>query len=114
MHLGFFTSAVVFAVIMLVPIVGWWKFNLNPVIAFWFAYVVTRPLGASIADWLGKRPSLSGLGWGDGPVTLVAVLLIVGLVAVVARSGRDVQPGVEEPARSAVLVDSDRSEAFES
>jgi uncharacterized membrane-anchored protein len=44
---------------------GW-----NPVLSFWMAYVLTRPLGASVADWLGKPKSFSGLGLGNGPVSV--------------------------------------------
>lgn len=108
MGLGYLDSAAVFAVIMLFPVVGWRFFQLNPVIAFWAAYVVTRPLGASVADWWGKPASRSGLGWGDGPVTTVAVLLIVALVAWVARTRQDIQTTTRlapvadgEPARPA-------------
>ena len=35
---------------------------MNPVLAFWFAYVMTRPLGASFADWMGK-PTSAPAGW---------------------------------------------------
>ena len=101
MGLGYLTSALVFAVIIAVPFLGWWKFHLHPVLAFWFAYVVTRPLGASVADWLGKPASRSGLGWGDGRVTAGAVLLIVALVAWVASTRRDVQPTPDDQAPSA-------------
>ena len=44
--------------------------------SFWFAYVATRPLGASFADWLGKPHSVGGLGLGDGPVALVLAFAI--------------------------------------
>jgi uncharacterized membrane-anchored protein len=44
-----------------------------------FAYVVTRPLGASFADWLGK-PYLGGLGLSDAKVALVLTILIIGFV----------------------------------
>ena len=92
LHLGFFTSAVLFAVVIAVPLVGWALFKLNPVVAFWFAYVVTRPLGASVADWMGKPHHIgAGLGWGDGVVAGVATLLIVALVAYVTIAGTDVQ-----------------------
>ncbi len=92
MHLGYLTSAIVFAVIIAIPAIGWWRFGLNPVVAFWSAYVFTRPLGASIADWLGKPESRSGLGWGDGPVTLGALVLIVALVGYLAVRRTDIQP----------------------
>jgi uncharacterized membrane-anchored protein len=91
LHLGYLTSAVLFGVAILVPLVGWWRFRLNAVVAFWTAYVLTRPLGASVADWMGKPASRSGLGWGDGTVTAVALLAIVALVAYLAWSRSDVQ-----------------------
>src|ERR1700754_3607057 len=54
LNLGFFGSAVLFAVIIAVPAAAWWRGKLNPITAFWAAYIVTRPLGASFADWFGK------------------------------------------------------------
>ncbi len=92
MNLGYLPSAVVFGVIILIPAVGWWRFNLNPVVAFWFAYVVTRPLGASLADWLGKPVSRSGLGWGDGLVSVLGLILIAVLVGYVTVKRSDIQP----------------------
>jgi uncharacterized membrane-anchored protein len=95
LHLGFFASAVLFGVVIAVPAVLWWKAGLNGVAAFWAAYVVTRPLGASFADWFGKEHSLSGLGLGDGTVTAVSALAIVVLVAWVAVRRSDIQPHAE-------------------
>lgn len=74
--LGFFASVLLFAVLFIAPAIAWRFFGLNAVVAFWFAYVVTRPLGASFADWLGKS-TLDGLGLGDGRVALVLGVLIV-------------------------------------
>ena len=54
LNLGYLSSGLVFAALILIPAVGHWRFGMNPVLAFWFAYVLTRPLGASFADWLGK------------------------------------------------------------
>jgi uncharacterized membrane-anchored protein len=92
LHWGFFASGVLFAIAIVLPGLAWWRLGLNPVIAFWTAYVLTRPLGASFADWLGKPHSkAAGLGWGDGLVAGLSTLLIVALVAYVARTGKDVQ-----------------------
>jgi uncharacterized membrane-anchored protein len=94
-QLGFFWSGVLYAALIAVPAVGWWRFGLHPVVAFWSAYVLTRPLGASFADWAGKPHSVAGgLGLGDGPVALVAAVVIVALVAWCARTRRDVQQPV--------------------
>lgn len=100
MHLGFFASAVIFAVAIAVPAVAW-RFGLNPVVAFWVAYVLTRPLGASVADWLGKPHSVSGgLGYGDGTVSVLALAVIVLLVAYVWVRRSDIQ----QPMTDAVIV----------
>jgi len=58
------------------------------VLAFWFAYVLTRPIGASIADWLGKPKYLSGLALGDGQVSVAFGFLIVICVVVLTRQWR--------------------------
>jgi uncharacterized membrane-anchored protein len=89
--LGYFPSALVFAAVIAIPAIGYWRFNWNSILAFWFAYVATRPLGASLADWIGKPANVSGLGWGEGRVALVLALLIFCLVAFLAVTRRDVQ-----------------------
>ena len=91
LHLGYFLSIVLFSATIAIPAIGCWRFHRNPILAFWFAYVVTRPLGASVADWMGRPTSDGGLGWGQGPVSLVLTVLIVIFVAYLAASRRDVQ-----------------------
>lgn len=90
-RLGFLGAGLVFAVLFVLPLLGGRMLRLNGVFAFWPAYVVTRPLGASFADWTGKPSSGGGLGWGDGPVSAVLVVLIVGLVGYLHASHRDVE-----------------------
>ena len=80
-----------FTAIIAIPAVGWWRFTLNPIVAFWFAYIVTRPLGASFADWFSKPPSITGLGLGDGTVSGLALIVFVALVAYVTVAKPDVQ-----------------------
>jgi uncharacterized membrane-anchored protein len=98
--LGYFASVVLFAILFLVPAVGYRFFGLNSIFAFWFAYVVTRPLGASFADWLGKS-RLGGLGFGDGKVAVVLTVLIVALVGYLTITGVDV-PQTAESVESVV------------
>ena len=97
LHLGFLGSAGLFAGIIAVPAVAWWRFGLNPVLAFWACYVVTRPLGASWADWFAKPHAITGLGLGDGPVTGVALVAFIALVAHVAHAKRDIQRPLADP-----------------
>lgn len=84
--LGYFSAGVVFAVLILLPACGYRWFALNGVFAFWFAYVLTRPLGASFADWLGKPARLGGAGVGSGVVTVLLAVAIVGFVAYLAAT----------------------------
>jgi len=74
--LGYFASGVLFAVLFAIPALAYRWFGLYEVAAFWFAYIMTRPLGASFADWFGK-PILGGLGLGDTKVALVLTILII-------------------------------------
>jgi uncharacterized membrane-anchored protein len=87
--LGFLSAGLVFAMLFAIPGLGYRYFNLNAVFAFWFAYVMTRPLGASFADWMGKSHAGRGLGYGDGPVSLVLAVLIVALVGYLSITGAD-------------------------
>jgi uncharacterized membrane-anchored protein len=89
-HLGYAYSMLLFAGIIAIPALGFSLLRWNAVLSFWFAYVVTRPLGASFADWLGKPTNLSGMGFGDGRVAVVLTLLIAVLVAYLAVTRRDV------------------------
>ena len=89
LNLGYFSSGVLFAALIAVPAVAY-LFGLNAVLAFWFAYVVTRPFGASFADWMGVSAKRGGLAWGTGPVSLVLLAIIVALVAVLAVTKMDV------------------------
>jgi uncharacterized membrane-anchored protein len=85
LHFGLVGSIVLFAIVIAVPALGFWRFHLNGVVAFWWAYIVTRPLGASIADWLSKPAAVGGRAYGDGPVAavlLVAAAILVTFVAV--------------------------------
>jgi uncharacterized membrane-anchored protein len=90
-HLGYGRSMVLFAALIVIPAIGYRWLGWNPIFSFWSAYVITRPLGASFADWVGKPASVSGLGWGDGRITILLAVLIACLVAYLAITRRDVQ-----------------------
>jgi uncharacterized membrane-anchored protein len=88
---GYLLSGIVFAVLFAIPLCAQRFFGLSEVIAFWTAYVITRPLGASFADWLAVSPARGGLGLGTGVVTLGWAAAILALVAYLGWSRRDVQ-----------------------
>ena len=84
--LGYFGSIWLFAAIISIPAIGYFRFGMGSILAFWFAYVVTRPLGASVADWLGKP---QGVGLGNGAVSLIFAAAIVVIVRHLSRTGKD-------------------------
>ncbi|WP_153812436.1 hypothetical protein [Streptomyces sp. SUK 48] len=92
--LGYLGSAVLFAVAIAVPALAQRGGVLGAVSAFWAAYVITRPLGASLADWMADPSGRGGLGWGLGPVTLSWTVAIVAFVAFLALSRRDGEAAV--------------------
>ncbi|MFH8682285.1 hypothetical protein [Streptomyces lydicus] len=82
-------SGLLFTALIAVPALSGRFLGLNAVAAFWWAYVLTRPLGASFADWMGVSTARGGLGWGTGPVTLALIVPIVLLVGYLAISHKD-------------------------
>jgi uncharacterized membrane-anchored protein len=89
--LGYLASGILFGVVILIPALAWWKLGLNGIAAFWMAYVVTRPLGASFADYISKPRNLSGIGFGDGPTAVVFAVAVFILVAYLAVARPDIQ-----------------------
>ncbi|MDQ6619722.1 MAG: hypothetical protein M3Z31_08510, partial [Pseudomonadota bacterium] len=85
-HLGYTYSALLFAGSIALVTLLYYKFNLNAVVAFWIAYILTRPLGASLGD-LMSQPSSNG-GFGLGTVVTSAAFLVVILGLVIFRSKR--------------------------
>ena len=99
---GYLASGILFAVVIMIPAVAWKGFGLNSVFCFWFAYVITRPLGASFADYFSKPRHISGLNYGDLPVAAVLIAAIAVLVAYTAIARYDVQrPGEDGVADAA-------------
>lgn len=102
MKIGFFSSALLFLVLIAIPLVAHWKLGMNSVLAFWFAYTLTRPLGASVADWLGVPHRLGGLDWGRGNVSMLLTVPILIAVAYMAITHVDLdrsQSGPVSPVR---------------
>ena len=101
--LGYDGSIVLFAILFAIPFILGRLGALNSIAAFWFAYVMTRPLGASVADWLDADAFRGGLGFGTLTVSIVAVILIAVLVIYLSATRVDVPAAVraETPAPGA-------------
>lgn len=72
-----------------IPGLAYHFLGLNEVAAFWSAYILTRALGASFADWMGTPRSIGGLDFGRGTVSVTLTLLIVGFVGYVSVTRLD-------------------------
>jgi uncharacterized membrane-anchored protein len=78
----------IFVALILVPAIASRRFGLNAVAAFWTAYILTRPLGASFADWMGSPARRGGLGLGMPLTTGLWASAIAVFVVCVAVAGR--------------------------
>ena len=87
-HLGYLGSAFVFTGLIFVPFIAW-RLGVNPVLTFWVAYILTRPIGASFADYFGKPKDISGMGLGNSTTSIVALILVVASFIYMSRSGID-------------------------
>ncbi|GAA2073644.1 membrane protein [Pseudolysinimonas kribbensis] len=88
--LGYLGSGIVFAILIAMPGIAY-RFHLPATIAFWWAYVLTRPLGASFADWLAVDHSRGGLALGTLPISAAGAALIIAGVAVMQTRQRRLQ-----------------------
>ena len=82
---GYVNSGLVFGAAIAAIAVGYYAFKLDAVVAFWLAYILTRPLGASFGDYLSQPVGDGGLGLGTVVTSaffLIAILVLVGYLTV--------------------------------
>ena len=88
-NLGYGPAAIVFATMIAVTFALYRFARLNAILAFWVAYILTRPLGASVGDFLAKPVIAGGLGWGTINTSLLFLVAILGLVVFLTVSKAD-------------------------
>ncbi len=93
---GYLTGALLFGGFIAAITLGYYLFNLNSVLTFWLAYILTRPLGASLGDLLSQSPSDGGLGLNPTVINGVFLATIVVLVTYLTWSRIDQPDGNEE------------------
>ncbi len=89
-HLGYLLSAVIFGAGIAVVTAAHLRFKLNAVLSFWIAYILTRPLGASIGDYLSQAPADGGLGLGTVVTSAIFLSAILATVSYLAVTKLDV------------------------
>ena len=92
LHWGYALSAVIFGGGIAAITAAYWVFKADAVLVFWVAYVLTRPFGASIGDWLSQPTKEGGLGLGPTTVSVVFAVVIAGLVAFLTIRARRAGP----------------------
>lgn len=90
-HLGYLDSGILFAFFFAIPLIAYSLFHANEVVTFWLAYILTRPLGASFADWFGRTPDTGGIGVGTGLTSLILSSLIILFVVYISRTRFDIK-----------------------
>lgn len=87
--LGYNATGILFALIIASLALGYFTLGLDPILGFWLAYILTRPLGASFGDLMSQPPEYGGMGLGTtitSAAFLTVILAIVGLMTL--RRGR--------------------------
>ncbi|CAN5561250.1 membrane protein [soil metagenome] len=87
--LGYGISVVIFAAAIALVALAHYRFKLGAVLAFWIAYILTRPLGASIGDLMSQKPKHGGLGLGTTGTSAIFLATILGLVVFLTITRRD-------------------------
>jgi uncharacterized membrane-anchored protein len=96
LNLGYWISAVMFAALIGVVTVAYYRFKLNAVLAFWIAYILTRPFGASLGDFLSQSRHNGGLGLGTTGTSAIFLVIILSLVMYLTKTRKDAPKLVEE------------------
>ena len=91
LSLGYAKSTLIYGALIGAVTIGYYAFKANAVLAFWIAYILTRPLGASFGDYLSQPVSKGGLGLGTVVTSMIFLSAILGLVIYLTVTRKDVQ-----------------------
>jgi uncharacterized membrane-anchored protein len=89
LNLGYLVSALIFGTLIAAVTVAHFRLKLNAILAFWIAYILTRPLGASIGDYLSQTRHDGGLGLGTIGTSVIFLTTISTLVVYLTVTKRD-------------------------
>jgi len=89
-NLGYLLSAIIFGVLIASVAISHFVFKVNAIVAFWIAYILTRPLGASIGDYLSQDVDSGGLGLGTVITSMIFLATILATVIYLTVTKKDV------------------------
>ena len=99
LKIGYINSTLMFGALIAVVTIAYYGFKANAVLAFWIAYILTRPLGASLGDYLSQSVADGGLGLGTVITSAIFLTTIASLVTYLTVTRRDV---LEQPANETI------------
>lgn len=89
LDVGYWKAAIMFSTLIGIVTVSYYRFKLNSVVAFWMAYILTRPLGASIGDYLSQPLNAGGLALNTMGINAVFFVTILSLVIYLTKTEKD-------------------------
>lgn len=92
LKLGYAQSALIFGVLIAIVAGAYYYFRINAVLAFWIAYILTRPLGASVGDLLSQPAKNGGFGLGTVETSMLFLSIIVSLVIYLSLKQKQLAP----------------------
>lgn len=95
LDLGYWRSVVLFAIMIGMVAIAFYRFKLNSVVAFWTVYILTRPLGASLGDFLSKSHRAGGLALGTVDTSAVFLVTILSIVIFLTVTKKDQNPAAD-------------------
>ncbi len=107
LSIGYWPSALMFLGIIVAVAIAHYRFELNAVAAFWIAYILTRPLGASLGDFLSQARHDGGLGLGTtvtSAIFLSAILVVVVFLSITRRDIAELPVDHHGPAAQVLVV----------
>ncbi len=88
LRLGYTLSTRVFGVLIAAIAISYYYLRMNGILAFWIAYILTRPLGASTGDLLSQPVVKGGFGWGTVGTSMLFLSVILSLVIYISLNRR--------------------------
>lgn len=99
LNLGYLQAGLMYGAVIAAIAVGFYIFKMNGILAFWLAYIITRPMGASFGDFLAKPVIAGGLGWGTVVTSFVFLGAILALVTYLSITHSDRETAATIPAK---------------
>ncbi len=112
LNVGYAWSVVLFAAVIAAVAVAHYRFKLNAVLAFWIAYILTRPLGASMGDLLSQDRSVGGLGLGTTVTSIIFLLAILVVVVFLQITRKDATEAQAAEARAALAASQSKAQVL--